>query len=82
MCCIGKFVGDLFDMLMWYVGDLFCLCWGIGFDFGEIFCCIDIVKFVIQIVVGQNQVIDVDYQVVFVIGQCQLFSWQWVKGYW
>lgn len=35
---IGKFMGDGFNILVRYVGNLFILGWGVWFDFSVIFC--------------------------------------------
>lgn len=50
---IGKFMGDGFNILVWYVGNLFILGWGVWFDFSVIFCIVFIFQFVIEVVICQ-----------------------------
>ena len=78
---IGELAGDLFDMLARHAGDLLRPRRGIGFNLGEIFRRIDIIKPSVQAVVSQNQVIYADHQAAFATGQRQLFHRERMKGY-
>lgn len=76
---IGKFMGGMDDMCVGDVGDFFCLCWGVGFYFIVVGGVVVIVQIVFQVVVSYGQVIYGGDQGGRVVGQLQVFSWQFVQ---
>lgn len=78
---IGKFMGDVNNLVVRNVGNLFGLGWGISFYIVIVGCIVNVVQVMFQIVVCQCQIINGGYQGGVVISQLQVFYRQFVQQY-
>lgn len=78
---IGKFMGDVNNLVVRNVGNLFGSGWGISFYIVIVGCIVNVVQVMFQIVVCQCQIINGGYQGGVVISQLQVFYWQFVQQY-